>query len=147
MASHLKNVHATLHKADSDYDGHRVKAMHQVTVAIGQLGGSTVLTTGYEYGGGNLPQAESDRLIDEAMFHLRRVEGSLGTGANLREHHGHARTSVAEALREARDRAADSLKFWIGVIGRAFAAAYAFRKFSETIFHFAPVSLQAFGDG
>jgi hypothetical protein len=54
----------------------------------------------YEYGGTNLPQAQSDRMLDDAMFHLRRIDGELGTGATALAHHRHARTSVVEAIHE-----------------------------------------------
>jgi hypothetical protein len=100
MAAVLKDVHASLHLADTDYQGHRVKAMSHVANAINRLGGNVQARTDYEFGGGNLPQAESDRILDDAMFHLRNLEASLETGAISRAHQGHARTSVAEAIRE-----------------------------------------------
>jgi hypothetical protein len=100
MAASLRNVQGILHKADTDYQGHRVKAMNHVAEAINRLGGNSMARMDYEYGGTNLPQAQSDRMLDDAMFHLRRIDGELGTGATALAHHRHARTSVVEAIHE-----------------------------------------------
>jgi hypothetical protein len=98
----LRTAQMKLSKADHDYAGHRVQAMHHVAHALGQLTGSTAFNEAIGYSAGNLPQAESDRLLREAEGHLNFIERTLSTRTNALEHHHTARTSVAEAIHELR---------------------------------------------
>jgi hypothetical protein len=98
----LKTSEMKLRRADHDYAGHRVEAMRHVGHALNQLTGSYFFNDHIGSGAGNLPQAESDRLLREAEGHLRFVENTLRTRTNSLEHHHNARTSVAEAIRELR---------------------------------------------
>ena len=95
----LRTVHARLQKADADYDGHRVRAMEHIAAAVHHLGSSSPLGLGAE-GSGNPPQAQSDRILRDAIHTLSTTETSLGTGTNAAAHHHTAHTSVAEAIRE-----------------------------------------------
>jgi hypothetical protein len=99
-ASRLKNVHAMLHKTDANCQGLRANAINHVADATRHLGENTLVQTGYEYGRGNMSQSKSDRMLGDAMFQLHQIEGSLGTGSNTLAQHGHARTSVAEAIHQ-----------------------------------------------
>jgi hypothetical protein len=98
-------LHTALRKmreADHDYAGHRVEAMRHAARALEHLGGSHAFDGQVRSSAGNLPQAQSDRLLREAEGHLRFVESSLSSRTNSLEHHHNARTSVGEAMRELR---------------------------------------------
>jgi hypothetical protein len=104
----LRTEHARLHRADADYQGHRVRAMNHIESAIRHLGSTSGLNMGLGggynagtgLGGGNLPQAESDQIVRDAIFHLSQTQASLGTGTNAAAHHRNAHTSVMEAIHE-----------------------------------------------
>jgi len=96
----LRTVHTKLRGADHDYQGHRVRAMSHVASAIRSLHPSSALNTNVTAGQGNLPQAQSDEILRNALVHLSTAETSLGTGTNGAAHHRNARTSVAEAIHE-----------------------------------------------
>jgi hypothetical protein len=100
--SFLKTAQMKLSKADHDYSGHRVQAMRHVARALEHLTGSYRFNENVSSGIGNLPQAESDRLLREAEGHLNTIENTLSTRTNGLEHHQSARTSVAEAIHELR---------------------------------------------
>jgi len=98
----LKSAEMELRRADHDYAGHRVQAMRHVARALEHLTGSSAFNNSGISRAGNLPQAESDRLLREAEGHLRLIENTLSTRTNSLEHHHNARASVAEAIRELR---------------------------------------------
>jgi hypothetical protein len=102
---HLKNVHSKLRGADADYDGHRVRAMNHIETAIHHMGSASGNSMGLGdgfigKGGGHLPQAESDRILREAIFQLRQTQSTLGTGTNAAAHHRSAHTSINEAIQQ-----------------------------------------------
>jgi len=108
----LENAHATLASADHDYDGHRVKAMHEIQEAVHELGGggtSTVHTRGHQsihvrhtaHGSGREPEPQNvsdaklrsaEGLLQEALSnlagrtsrHLNAALGQLHTALNIR---------------------------------------------------------------
>ncbi len=104
----LRTVHARLHRADADYDGHRVRAMNHIATAIRHLGSASGATAGWDggynigagLGGGHMPQAESDQILHNAIFQLNQTQGSLGTGTTAAAHHHNAHTSINEAIHE-----------------------------------------------
>lgn len=95
----LRTVHTRLGEADRDYGGNRVHAMHSVSQAIQHLGGSTPAGAFGASSLGNLPQAQSDGILRDALHKLRNVESQLGGSAGGAPHHVQARGSVAEAIR------------------------------------------------
>ena len=102
---HLKNIHAKLRTADADYDGHRVRAMNHIETAIHHMGSTSGpnrgLGGGYTgLGGGHMPQAESDQILRDSIFHLRQTQSSLGTGTNAAAHHRSAHISINEAIQQ-----------------------------------------------
>ncbi len=96
----MRTVHTKLRGADHDYQGHRVRAMTHVAAAIRHLHPTAALNTNVAAGQGNLPQAQSDQILRDALVHLNTAETSLGSGTNAATHHHSARTSVAEAIHE-----------------------------------------------
>jgi hypothetical protein len=100
---HLKTVHAKLRSADADYNGHRVRAMGHIETAIHHMGSTPGLGMGLGGGfggGGHMPQAESDRILHDAIFQLRQTQSTLGTGTNAAAHHRSAHTSINEAIQQ-----------------------------------------------
>ena len=100
---HLKTVHAKLRTADADDDGHRVRAMNHIETAIQHMGSTSGLNMGLGGGfggGGRMPQAESDRILHDAIFQLRQTQSSLRTGQNTAAHHRNAHASVNEAIHQ-----------------------------------------------
>src|SRR5262249_50304043 len=89
-----------LRGADHDYQGHRVRAMSHVATAIRHLHPSSALNTNVSPGLGNLPQAQSDQILRDALVHLNTAEGSLGAGTAAAAHHQSARSSVSQAIHE-----------------------------------------------
>jgi hypothetical protein len=77
----LKQTRALLHKADHDYKGNRVKAMHEITKAIHALEG----THGRHHAqpksskSGGEPQAVSDAQLKLAITQLQTVQSQLGS--------------------------------------------------------------------
>ena len=96
----LKNAYAKMSRADHDYGGHRVRSMEHVASALHHLGASSAPTGNPSWSPGNLPQSQSDQLLQEAKLHLRQVESTLSTGNNTFSNHHNARASVAAAIHE-----------------------------------------------
>jgi hypothetical protein len=78
----LKSIRALLHGADHDYQGYRVKAMHQITDAIHALEGIKTPPkkphkppTGQK--GNHEPQAVSDAQLTQAIQQLQTVQSQL----------------------------------------------------------------------
>jgi hypothetical protein len=105
---HLKTAHARLRSADADYQGHRVNAMRHIETAIHHLGSSSGLNAGMGMGnigganggGGQMPQAESDQILQDAIHRLTQAQASLGTGTTAAAHHHNANTSITEAIHQ-----------------------------------------------
>jgi hypothetical protein len=98
IISLLRTSHTKLRGADHDYQGHRAQAMHHLTAALRHLGATSLLDSNVGLGLEDRPQAQSDRILHEAIIHLDTVEASLRSKGAA--HHTQARTSVAEAIRE-----------------------------------------------
>jgi hypothetical protein len=100
---HLKSIHAKLRSADADYEGHRVRAMSHIETAIHDMGSASGLNMGLGGGfggGGHMPQAESDRILHDAIFQLRQTQSSLGTGTNAAAHHRNSHASINETIHQ-----------------------------------------------
>ena len=86
---------------DTDYQGHRVRAMNHIASAIRHLGSPMGMGYASDYsGGGNLPQAQSNQILRDAIFRLSQTQASLGPGMTAAAHHHHAHASITEAIRE-----------------------------------------------
>jgi hypothetical protein len=92
----LRTVHSRLLQADQDYNGHRVEAINSVGHALNVLGSPT--PPGGGVGLGNMPQAQSDGILRDAIIKLRTVQGQLGGTASTATYHDLARTSVGQAI-------------------------------------------------
>jgi hypothetical protein len=105
----LKATRTLLHKADHDYQGYRVKGIHQITQAIHALEGTKppkqLPPAGPgQKGGGNEPQAVSDAQLAEAIQQLQVVQTQLTTipGRHVtvaREHIGKSIQDLQTALK------------------------------------------------
>jgi hypothetical protein len=93
----LRTVHSRLLQADHDYNGHRVEALNSVGHALNLLGSATP-PGGGGMGLGNMPQAQSDGILRDAIGKLRTVQGQLGAPATTASHHALAQTSVGQAI-------------------------------------------------
>jgi hypothetical protein len=100
IISLLRTTHTRLEGADHDYSGHRVNAMRHIASAVQDLGSTTPLGSISLASTGNLAQTQSDRILRDALVHLKSTETSLGSGTDRAERHHRARTAVAHAIRE-----------------------------------------------
>ena len=121
VITELKATRALLEKANHDYDGHRAKAVHEITHAIhllehgkhhpnpqaanGNANGNKPTAAGgkkAKKAAGNAakpkePQGESDKQLKHAIEILHRVEKQLhGQG----QHHHHAAEAIHKAIHE-----------------------------------------------
>jgi hypothetical protein len=105
----LKTAHTKLREADADYQGHRMRSMEHIVSAIHRLESSSGVNGGGGiggyggmggFGGSTLPQGQSDRLMRDALVHLRQTQGMLGTGSTAAEHHRDAHAAITEAIHE-----------------------------------------------
>jgi hypothetical protein len=87
----LTQAYATLEKADHDYKGHRVAAMHQIAAAGKALGIKV-----HGDGKGHEPQGESDAQLRTAQGLLQQAQAGL-TGKALK-HAQHAIKQISVAL-------------------------------------------------
>ena len=104
MVSSLHSVVGHLQRAEHDYDGHRVQAIHQLGQAIHTLqpgtGTGTSRRTGAA-GGSKMSQAESDNHLRQAHQELLALEfrmSAVATGAGAQAHHRQAHAHVQQAL-------------------------------------------------
>ncbi len=122
IVARLRSVHASLARIDHDYQGHRVRAMHSVAMAIRQLSHRSMVFSGVGFmprmsnqggigrggaaagGGGRrrqpMSQGQSDARMSQDMRALQGINmqlNSLGQGTT-----GHARAHghVQHAIRE-----------------------------------------------
>jgi hypothetical protein len=100
IISHLRTAHAKLQQADHDYQGHRARAANYIVSALRHLGATSMPGSSIVPGRGQLPQAQSDGMLRDALFRLNTVENQLATRTNAAAHHVGARTSVGAAIRE-----------------------------------------------
>jgi hypothetical protein len=124
IVARLRTVHATLARLDHDYQGHRVRAMHAITMAVRQLSHGSKVYRGAGFapgvnnglgvgmrraglgggaGGGGpnrMTQAQSDNMMGHALRALQGINMQLTTQG--RGTMGHARASgfVQQAMHE-----------------------------------------------
>jgi len=129
IVSRLRSVHSNLARIDHDYRGHRVRAMHAVSMAIRQLshrsmvssnqgfaaGGNNAMAMGMRRGGGvgggvgnaggrrNQPmnQNQSDSRMSHALRTLQGINMQMSSqGSTTNAGHGRARGHVQRAIHE-----------------------------------------------
>jgi hypothetical protein len=82
LVSELHQTRVLLHQADHDYQGHRVKAMHEIGQAMNALHPHHKHKLGVRKGGGgNENQAVSDMQLAQAGKQLQVVLNQLNNGA------------------------------------------------------------------
>ena len=122
IVSRLRSVHASLARIDHDYQGHRIRAMHSISMAIRQLSHRSMVYGGSGFAsgmGGNrlmgnrqgglgaggrrgqpLSQAQSDARMGQSLRILQGVNMQLSSqGANT-SGHARARGHIQGAIRE-----------------------------------------------
>jgi hypothetical protein len=119
----LRAVHAQLARIDHDYQGHRVLAMHAVSMAIRQLSHRSMVYSGVGFapginsrglgmgqggigggagtrGAGRMPQAQSDARMSQSLRTLQGVNMQLSSQGSNTTGHSRARGHVMRAIRE-----------------------------------------------
>lgn len=91
VSGELHGVRSLLERADHDYKGHRVKAIHHITQAIQHLHGGK---DPHHDGRGGEPQKLSDEQLKQAVQQLQVVEKHLARS------HPHAQQEVSNAIKE-----------------------------------------------
>jgi hypothetical protein len=103
VIAQLKSIRATLHGADHDYQGYRVKAMHNITDAIHALEGIKTPpkkphkpTTGQK--GTHEAQAVSDAQLTQALQQLQTVQSQLtrATGRHVAAASNHITKAIQD---------------------------------------------------
>ena len=87
----LDDAYATLAQGDHDYKGHRAKAMKQIKLAVGELGG---VISGK--GKGHEPQGTSDAQLKAAQGLLQQA--SAGLSGKALKHVTNAINEINDAL-------------------------------------------------
>jgi hypothetical protein len=129
IVGRLRSVHRNLARIDHDYQGHRVKAMHAVAMAIRQLSHRSMVYRGVGFAQGmnnglavgmrrgvnglnanlagarrpqpqRIPQAQSDARMNQALRTLQGVHMQLSTQGSNTYGHARARGHVQHAIRE-----------------------------------------------
>jgi hypothetical protein len=127
VVSRLRSVHASLARIDHDYQGHRVRAMHAISMAIRQLshgsmrnGGMGVTSgmnngraMGMRQGGGGannnnagarrrqpMTQAQSDAIMSQDLRILQGINMQTSSQGNNNAGHGQARGHIQRAVHE-----------------------------------------------
>jgi hypothetical protein len=97
----LRGANALLAQADHDYKGHRVNGMKEVHRAIHVLKSGTKTTKNpfkAPKGKGDLPQNQSDKLLQQAIDQLTAVQTQLNTVQGPRA--TAAVTAIQKAIKE-----------------------------------------------
>lgn len=119
VIARLRSVHASLARIDHDYQGHRVRAMHAISMAIRQLSHRSMVYSGVGFSGGMnnglamgrrqggagarrgqpMSQAQSDARMSQDLRILQGINMQLSAQGNTS---GHARASghVQRAIHE-----------------------------------------------
>jgi hypothetical protein len=97
----LKQTRALLHKADHDYKGNRVKAIHEITKGIHALEGTNARHRPHPVKSGKSggePQSVSDAQLKQAITQLQAVQSQLGisTSGNV----GVANAAISRAIQD-----------------------------------------------
>jgi hypothetical protein len=127
IVARLRSVHIQLARLDHDYQGHRVRAMHQVSMAIRQLSHRSMIYRGTGFaagmnngramgmgrgglggragglaggGAGRMSQAQSDARMGHALRVLQGVNMQLSSQGGFSNGHARARGHVLQAIHE-----------------------------------------------
>jgi hypothetical protein len=122
IVSRLRSVHASLARLDHDYRGHRVRAMHAISMAIRQLSHRSMVygNTGFAAGMNNglgmarrrggvgagarrpqpMSQAQSDARMNHALRTLQGINMQLTNQGYNTTGHARARGHVQRAIHE-----------------------------------------------
>ena len=126
ILARLRSVEMQLARIDQDYQGHRVRAMRSVSMAIRQLSHRSMIYSGVGFapgmnngrrigmgmgmgmgrgglggnGAGRMPQAQSDARMSHALRTLQGVNMQLGSQGSYTMGHARARGHVMQAIRE-----------------------------------------------
>jgi hypothetical protein len=129
VVSRLRSTHRSLARIDTDYRGHRVRAMHAISMAIRQLSHRSMvygnagfanglntnrnvnnLALGRRQNGRNgigagrrnqrMPQQQSDAVMSQALRNLQGVNMQLSSQGSNTSGHARARGHVQHAMRE-----------------------------------------------
>jgi hypothetical protein len=124
VVSRLRSVHATLARIDHDYQGHRLRAMHSISMAIRQLSHRSMIYRGSGFasgmnGGRNnlgmrrnnnlgangrrgqpMSQAQSDARMGQALRALQGIHMQLANQGTNSTGHARARGHLLGAIRE-----------------------------------------------
>jgi hypothetical protein len=124
VVARLRSVHATLSRIDHDYAGHRVQAMHAISMAIRQLSHQSMAFRGAGFspgmnrvggvgmgmrrsalggagrGGQRMPQAQSDAVMSHALRNLQGIDMQLANQGSFNMGHARARGYVEHAMQQ-----------------------------------------------
>ena len=122
IVARLRSVHASLARIDRDYQGHRLRAMHGIAMAIRQLTHRSMVDRGVGFapGGNNGPamgmrrsvlgpgarrtqvltQAQSDARMSQALRTLQGINMQLSSQGYSTTGHARARGHVKRAVHE-----------------------------------------------
>lgn len=126
VVARLRSVHAALSRIDHDYAGHRVRAMHAISMAIRQLSNQSMGYRGVGFapgmnrgpgmgmgmgmrrsvlggagrGGQRMPQAQSDAVMSHSLRALQGVDMQLSNQGSSNMGHARARGYVEHAMQQ-----------------------------------------------
>ncbi len=123
VVGRLRSVLGQLARVDHDYRGHRVRAMHQISMAIRQLSHRSMIYSGVGFsagmnrgmgmgmggrgaggggggGVGRMSQAQSDARVSHALRTLQGINMQLGGQGGYTNGHARARGHVMGAIHE-----------------------------------------------
>jgi hypothetical protein len=123
IVSRLRSVHSSLARIDHDYQGHRARAMQQISMAIRQLSHRSMFYRGMGYnsgmnngqgmgmrrmgfnggggrGGMRMSQAQSDARMSQALRTLQGIGMQLSNQGNSTMGHGRASGHIQYAIHE-----------------------------------------------
>ena len=127
VVSRLRSVHTSLARIDHDYQGHRVRAMHAISMAIRQLSHRSMgysgsgfssgmnngrrMGMGMRQGGGGMnngggrrrqpmSQAQSDARMSQSLRTLQGINMQLGSQGSYTASHARASGHIQRAIHE-----------------------------------------------
>ena len=120
IIARLRSVETRLARIDHDYQGHRIRAMHAIAMAIRQLSHRSMIYSGVGFAPGmnngrglgmgrgvagaggqaRMPQARSDAVMSQSLRTLQGINMQLGSQGNYTNGHARARGQVLRAAHE-----------------------------------------------
>jgi hypothetical protein len=114
------SVHSSLARLDRDYQGHRARAMHAITMAIRQLSHRSMIYSGVGFSSGangraigmrqgagrggvqpqRMSQAQSDSRMGQALRRLQGINMQLASQGSYTSGHSRATGHVRQAIHE-----------------------------------------------